>query len=342
MDIGTQPLVLRLGAVSRSMTAEERAILGTIGANVVELEATSEAEIRENAEQADAVMIVADHLPPKTINAMQRCRVIARMGIGTDKIDVLAATRKGIIITYNPGFCSEEVADHAVAMVLSIARKLRYYEAQMRLGKRPLDDLDNLHRLSACTLGIVGFGSIGRQIAARAAAFGSRILIADPAVSSNDALPLGVHLVGLGSLLAESDYIILACPLTPSTKGMIAMPQLRRMKRSAVLVNVGRGGLVIEQDLAAALRSGIIRYAATDVFDGVDVFNARGFATDHPFFLLDNIIMTPHIAARSVESIVDMSRRSAQAVVDVLSGRWPADVVNPDVQPWFPIGQPPL
>ena len=164
-----------------------------------------------------------------------------------------------------------------------------------------------------------------------------KILVFDPALSADEAQREGVIAVERDAILAKSDYICLLCPLLPSTRGMLAAEQFSKMKPGCVLINTGRGELVDEAALVEALRCGTIRYAALDVFAGINVFKPDGFATDHPLFGLDNVLLTPHVAAYSEESLEEARRRGAQAVVEVLSGRWPQHPVNPQVKPWFPI-----
>lgn len=325
-------LVVRLNAVSFPVTEDERAILAAGGCRARELEGDSDAEIAGAVADAEAVMVVAAYLRAPVIGAMRRCRLISRLGTGVDKIDVDEATRRGIPVTNLPDFSTEEVADHTLALLLAAARQLKLMESAMRAGRQPRG-IANVHRLSTRTLGLVGFGRIGRAVARRAAAFGMSLLAVDPAPGA-EAVP-GVEMVDLAAALERSDYLCLLCPLTPATRGMIAMPELRRMKRSAVLVNTARGELVDEADLVAALRGGVIRFAALDVFAGLNVFAPAGFPVDHPFFGLDNVLLTPHMAAHSEEALADARRRGARAVVEVLAGRAPPHLVNPGVVPWY-------
>ena len=318
------------------MSDEEREILASLDTEVVEIEGAGDEEISKAAADADAdaIMIVSSYLRTDVIKGLKRCRVISRLGTGYDKIDVEQATLQGIMVTNIPDFCTEEVADHTMALLLAAARRIKEYDAVMRNGKKSTGP-DGLHRLSVQTVGLVGFGRIGRAVAARCGGFGLKVLACDPSLTQEKAAAEGVVLATLDQLLEESDYVCLLCPLLPSTRKMIAMQQLKQMKRSAVLVNTGRGELVDEADLAVALREGVIRYAALDVFGGINVFSQDGFSTDHPFFGLNNVLLTPHVAAISEESLADNSRRGAQAVVDVLSGKRPAHLVNPEVRPWF-------
>lgn len=333
-----KPVVIRLNAVTFPMTSDERRILDSIKARVIEIEGAQDAEIEAVASGADAVMIISAYLRAPVIRALERCRIISRLGTGVDKIDIEQATRQGIFVSNLPDFCTDEVADHTLALLLAAARQLKLFEAQMRLGRQP-HDVREMHRLSSRTLGLVGFGRIGRAVAARARAFGMTILVFDPALKAEDATQHGVRSASLDEVLADSDYLCLLCPLLPSTRHMLAAKQFAKMKPGAVLINTGRGELVDEDDLAEALRSGKIRYAALDVFAGINVFTPEGFPTEHQFFKLDNVLLTPHVAAYSEESLSEARTRGAQAVVDVLSGRWPRHPVNPQVVPWFPIAR---
>ncbi len=329
-----RPLVIRLNAVTAPMDAVERDILAEIDAQVIEIEGATDEEILAAARNADAIMVVAAYLHGPVIDALTRCRVISRLGTGVDKIDIPTATRKGIYVVNLPDFCTEEVADHTLALLLAVTRRLPYYTAAMRRGEQP-HALDNMHRLSTQTLGLIGFGRIGRAVARRARGFDMRVLAHDPALTPDAAMREGVTAVDLNAVLAEADYLALLCPLLPTTRGMLGLREFRRMKPTAVLVNTGRGELVVENDLVTALREGIIRFAALDVYAGINVFAAGGFPTNHPFFGLENVLLTPHVAAYSQESSAESHRDGARAVVEVLTGKPPAHPVNATVVPWF-------
>lgn len=319
--------VLRVNAKTFPVKPEERRILAEAHADLIEVEQPEECACPE---QVDAVMIVSAYLQAPAIKRLIRCRIISRIGTGTDKIDVEQASAQGIMVANVPDFATEEVADHTLALLLSAARKLKFYEARMRSGQRPFDTL-GIRRLSTQTLGIIGFGHIGRAVAERARAFGLRILVCDPCVTAAQAAGAGVLAVSKATILAESDYLCLLCPLQPATRGMLAMPEFRNMKREAILINTGRGELVNESDLAEALKTGVIAYAGLDVFGAINVFGPDGFSCDHPLFGLENVQLTPHVAANSREALDEVQTRAAQAVADVLSGKKPPHLVNPTV-----------
>lgn len=327
--------VLRLNAQTFPMLVDERELLAQAGLTIQEIEGDTEEEILAHAAEADAVMIVSAYLRTPVIQRLTRCRIISRLGTGVDKIDIDQATRQGIVVTNLPEFCTDEVADHTLALLLAAARQLNVLESEIRQGRRP-HDLAGLHRLSKQTLGLIGFGRIGGAVARRARAFGLKVMACDPKLVPGTADAEGVIAVDLDTVLSRSDYLCLLCPLLPATRAMITIKELKRMKPSSVLINTARGELVNEDDLVTALKEGIIRYAALDVFGGINVFLPDGFATDHPLFSLKNVLLTPHVAALSEESQHESHIGGARAVVEVLSGAWPKHLVNPDVQPWFP------
>lgn len=331
-----QPLVVRLNHRTCPAYPEERALVEATGARWREIEGASDHEILAAALDCDVLMVVSAYLRAAVIEQMARCRLIARLGTGTDRIDVAAATRQGIMVSNLPTFCTEEVADHTLALLLAVARDLGYYQGHMQAGRPPVARPD-VHRLAAQAVGLVGFGHIGRAVARRALAFGLRVLAVDPAVPAEEMAGLGVEKVELPQALAESDYLCLLCPLTPATRGLIGRAELAQMRPTAALINTARGELVVEADLVAALQAGAIRTAALDVFAGINVFSEGGFTTDHPLFGLPNVLLTPHVAAYSVESSLEQRLGGAQAVLAALAGKRPEHLVNPDLQPRFGI-----
>ena len=334
------PLIVRLNARTFPMPPEEREILAVTGGRLVEIEGDTDEEILAVAPQADAVMIVSAYLRAPVVRQLTRCRIISRLGTGVDKIDVEEATRQGILVTNLPDFCTEEVADHTLALLLAAARQLKHFEAEMRRGRQARDARE-MHRLATRTLGLVGFGRIGHAVARRALAFGMTVLASDPALTPEQAAAAGIAAADLETVLSTANYLCLLCPLLPSTRGLLDLRAFRLMKPTAILINTGRGELVVEEDLSTALREGLIRYAALDVYAGINVFAPEGFPTTDPFFSLDNVLLTPHVAALSQESLLEQKIGGARAVVDVLSGRWPAHPVNPEVLPRFPLERSP-
>ncbi len=314
--------VLRLNARTFPVLPAERAVLDADRFELIEAELPGECGCPGDI---DAVMIVSAYFTGADMARFPRCRIISRLGNGCDKIDLSEAARRGIPVANVPDSFSCEVADHTVAMMLSCLRKLPQQDAMMRRGTRPLDEY-GLHRISGMTLGIIGFGRIGRLVAARASAFGMAVAFTDGGVPDG---AVGAKKLTLPELLRVSDVLTLQCPLNDRTRGMLGMREFRQMKPGAVIVNTGRGELIREDELAEALRDGVIAGAALDVFGCVNVFTEGGFPTDHPLFSLPNVLLTPHVAANSVEGRRETHARGAAAVAEYLSaGILPENIVN--------------
>ncbi len=291
------------------------------------------------AESCDALLVVSSSVPANVIERLRKCRVISRLGAGTDKIDVAAATRAGIVVANVPDFCVNEQAEHTLALLLGWARQLPYMVGALRRGEWTARNHAGVHRLAGQTLGLIGFGSSARAVAARASAFGLRVVAwaRNPTKYQVDASRLGVTLLSLEQTIRESDYLSLHLPLTPETRGLLTAERLALLKPTAVLINTARGALVDEAALIELLRTHRLAGAALDVFDGLDVFGLPGPPTPHPLLELDNVLLTPHCAGSSVESARDSKQRGALHAAEVLLGRWPAHVVNPEVSPRQPL-----
>jgi phosphoglycerate dehydrogenase-like enzyme len=272
---------------------------------------------------ADAVaaIVSTDPFDRGVFAAAPRLRAIARVGVGTDSIDLQAATEAGVVVTTTPGANRETTADHALALILSALRRVVEHDASVRRGEwRRGGDLTpwELHRT---TVGLVGFGEIGRAVARRLRGFDVELLVCDPAARPRR----GLECVDLRDLLRRADVVSLHVPLSDTTAGLIGADELGLMRRSAVLVNTSRGGLLDEAALADALGAGRLRSAALDVFaDEPEVPRALGD--------LHNVVLTPHIGGLSERSVASMTERATAHVLDTLSGSLDASVVaNPAV-----------
>lgn len=313
------------------------------GITPVPVEVQPGQELVEVVADADAVMVVSQALPAEVIDAMPRCRVICRLGTGTDKIDVAAVTRCGIVLANVADFCVEEQADHAFALLLAIARRLNQMRDCMldarydqgRQQSRPL------RRLPGRTLGLVGFGGSARAMARRAAGFGMRIMATrrDMSAADPEAESLDVQMVPLEQLLAESDFLSLHLPLNDQTRHLLDRSMLMKMKAGSVLINTARGAIVDEDALAEVLGTGHLAGAGLDTFAVIDVHDPQPGPPKHPLFRMENVVFTPHVAAFSVDSSREVGYGSVANLVAVLSGRWPrADrIVNPRVEPRWPL-----
>ena len=251
------------------------------------------------------------------INQFEQCRIIARTGIGIDTIDLDVATTKGIVVTNVPEYCEDEVSDHAMALLLALARNVTRGNAQVHGGEWALAKLKPMFRLRGRTVGLVGFGKIPRLVAAKAQAFGLNVVAFDPYIEPSDAASLGVELLSLEELMANSDFVSIHTPLTPETRHMIGADVLAGMKPEAMLINTARGGLVDVDALADALDAGSLAGA------GLDVLPDEPPTADLRLMDRDNVILTPHTAFYSEQSMIDLQAKAAQQVALVLAGEQP-------------------
>jgi D-3-phosphoglycerate dehydrogenase len=271
------------------------------------------------------------------IAALERCRLIVRYGIGVDTIDVAAATERGIIVANAPTYCVEEVSDHAAALALSLARRVPALDGIVRT--RGWDaaqaELGGVRRMRSRTLGVIGMGRIGATLAAKLRPFVGRTLGYDPYLAPELIAERGAEPVGLETLLREADIVSLHVPLSAATRGLIGAAALAQMKPTALLVNTSRGPIVDETALALALAEGRLGGAALDVVE------REPLAPGSPLLTIDprRLVLTPHSAASSDDSLIDLRREVIAAMRAVLAGRWPAGVVNPTAAPRVPLGR---
>jgi len=290
-------------------------------ADIVALKTKKPDEFLHEAADCDALLnTYAGPITAQDMARMPKCRIIARYGIGVDTIDLGAATAAGIIVTNNPTYCIEEVAEHTMALLLACARKVAFYDRMVRSGRWEVPPGKPLFRLVGRTLGLVGFGNIARQVAARAAAFGMRVLFFDPFVKE------GSGKTDLEKLLAESDFLSLHPPLTPQTRKMMNDEALAKMKPTAFLINCARGPVVDTDALVRALDAKRIAGCALDTVDPEPLPNP------HPLRGRENVILLPHAAWYSEQAMAGLQAGAPGEVRRVLSGEWPVNVVNRDVK----------
>ena len=251
-----------------------------------------------------------------------QCRVLGRTGIGLDPIDVAAATKHGKLVTHVPNYCSDEVSDHAMALLLTVARKTCAYNASVKGGTWDYNVAKPIFRLRGRTVGLIGFGKIPRRVAPKAQGFGMKVVAFDPFV---DADAMAVEKLEMDALLARADFVSIHAPLVAATQGLFGAEQFRAMKETAFIINTSRGPLIQEDALIAALKNGEIAGA------GLDVMSAEPPAADNPLYALDNVVLTPHAGYYSEESSVDLHEQLAHNVGLVLHGKRPHDIANPEV-----------
>ncbi|MCC7354084.1 MAG: C-terminal binding protein [Anaerolineae bacterium] len=303
----------------------ERETLARVDAELLVAPTGQEAELRALAPEADAILTCFKRVSAETIAAAPRCLVISRYGVGVDNMDVAAATAHGIVVTNVPDYCVDEVSDHTLALLLCAARRVMVYDRSVRDGAWDARIAMPIPRLRGLTLGIIGYGRIGRAVARKAAAFGLQILVSDPGTTAEEAEREGVAVADMDTLLREADFVTLHAPLTAATQNLLGEEAVRKMKPTAWLVNTARGGLVDTAALAAALREGRLGGAA------LDVLPQEPLPAGDPLRLLPNVILTPHVAFYSEGSLQELEAKAAEHVAQVLRGEVPTNVVNPAV-----------
>jgi D-3-phosphoglycerate dehydrogenase len=299
----------------------EKKTLGDL-AELVALKTKKPEEFIDAAKDCDALLnTYAGPITAEVMAKMPKCRIIARYGIGVDTIDLDAATRAGIIVTNNPTYCIEEVAEHTMALLLACARKIAFYDRLVRAGRWEVPPGKPIYRLVGRTLGLVGFGNIARAVAVRAAAFGMRVLYADPFVKEGQFDVPGAK-AELDVLFREADFVSLHPPLTPETRKMMNDAAFSRMKPSAFLINCSRGPVVDTEALVRALDAKKIAGCALDTTD------PEPLPDPHPLRGRDNVIVAPHAAWYSEQAMAGLQAGAPGEVRRVLSGEWPVNVVN--------------
>jgi D-3-phosphoglycerate dehydrogenase len=304
---------------------EERDLLARLDAELVEGQCREEAETLVLSRDADAILNTYAPITATVIGALEKCRVIVRFGIGVDNVAVDAATERGIMVANTSDYCIEEVADHAMAMLLACARGLFAGASVARQAAWNFQQLPPLARIRGQTLGLLGVGRIGSAVAARANGFGLRVLAYDPFVKEEAIRQIQVERVDLERLLRQSDFVSLHCPLNAETFGLISDDAFMNMKPTAYLINVARGKIVDQAALCRALAARRIAGAALDVLE------TEPPNPDDPIVHMDNVIITPHSAWYSEQSRLDMRRRAVGQVISVLKGELPYSLVNREV-----------
>jgi D-3-phosphoglycerate dehydrogenase len=303
----------------------ERQILNTVGATLVVGGAGDEDELTQLAVDVDGILTCWKRVTEKVIRNAPRCQAIGRYGIGLDNIDVRYASQSGIVVTNVPHFCLEEVSDHAMALLLSLARKVTFYDRAVKAGIYDLQAGPPLHRIRGQTLGIVGFGKTARSLSLKAHAFGLKVLVHTRHHNDKQLAGYAVEPATFDDLLARSDYVSIHVPLTAETLHLFNLEVFRRMKPTAFVINTSRGDVIEAQALLKALDQGLIAGAA------LDVLSMEPPQHDDPLVLHPRTIITPHAAFNSAESLEELQRTAASQIANVLSGTLPSFIVNPEV-----------
>ena len=322
---------------ARPATEYEQEALRKIGAAMeiapFALGRCTEEEVLSVSHDADAVITVLEPFTRSVIERLEKCRVIASIGVGYQNIDVGAATDCGVCVVNNPDYCLEEVSDHTLALLLSLARKVTTLDKTIRSGKTERTEViqarGRIFRLRGQTLGLVGLGRIPRALVPKAKGFGFRIIAYDPYLPAELAREAGVELVDLDRLLKKSDFVSIHAALTTENKYLFGLKQFKKMKPTAFLINTARGAIIDTGALYTALSEGLIAGA------GLDVTDPEPINPDHPLLKLENIIFTGHSAFFSEKSVAEQPKGPIKDIVRVLSGKWPRALINPPVKEKF-------
>jgi D-3-phosphoglycerate dehydrogenase len=326
----SRPLVIHADARPGQDLSGEQAPLVGVNAVLRPTQAQDENGLIANLRDADVVLVSGAPITRRVMGNMPRCRGVVRYGVGLDNVDVSAATSLGIVVAHVLDFCTEEVANHVILLLLACAKKLLPLDRRMRDGRWGGFPPAEFPTIYGQTLGIVGLGQIGRSLTRKAQALGMEVIAHDPYVKEGGE-PLPARLTPLEDLLRQSDYVSLNSPLTQKTFHLIGERELALMKPTAVLINTSRGPVVDEAALVKALQEKQIAAA------GLDVFEVEPLPASSPLLELDNVILTPHTAGISEKSVRTVRTEVGKAAADLLAGRWPRYVANRDVKPRVPL-----
>jgi len=304
---------------------KEQAILGRIGAKVQQFHCTNESEVIDAARNAHLIMCDASPITRNVIHSVSKLVGVVEYGIGYDNIDVNAATEKDVLVCNVPDFMTSEVADHAVALILALTRKLDRIGRSTRDGKWNWREFRPVSSLEGKTVGIIGFGNIGRQVAERMRSFGTDVMAYDPYVSRESKEKLGARSSNLNELLEASDIISIHVPLNKETRQLIGRKELAKLKESVILVNTSRGSVLDQEALVESIRKGSIAAA------GLDVLAKEPPSASDPILGFENVIVTPHIGWYSEQSSARLQENAALEAERILTGNPPKHPVNPEV-----------
>ncbi|SHF47598.1 C-terminal binding protein [Desulforamulus putei] len=304
----------------------EEEVLLPIGAELIGVQCKTEEDIIEKCK--DAVGLINQYAPisRKVMESLPNLKVVARYGVGVNTIDLPAATDLGICAANVPDYCMDEVSDHAMALILACARKVVLMNNEVKKGNWDYKVSIPIYRIRGKNLGLISFGRIAQTLAGKARAIGMNLLVFDPYVPETVAKQYDAKLVSLEELLRESDFISVHAPLTAETEHLISEKELQMMKKSAFIVNTGRGPVIDEKALIKALQEGWIAGA------GLDVIEVEPPTADNPLLKMDNVVINPHAAWYSIEAEAELRTKTARGVAEVLQGYFPKYLVNRDVK----------
>ena len=318
-DSDRAPIVVAGAGTSFPNLDIERDILGALGATVIDARSLSDMDVAKFCKDADAIL--SDYFPcdEELIGSLQRCKIIGSYGVGFDQIDVAAADARNIQVTNNPEYCIDEMAEHTIAMLLAAWRRIPAYDRHVRDGGWDYTSQPVPRRLRGATLGVVGFGRIGRAVAKLGAGLGMRVIVHDPYLTQAQT---DAELKSFDELLSTADAVTLHLPLSPTTRGMLGAKQLAMISAHAGVINTARGALLDGTALAAALSDGSLAWAAIDAFDPEPPL------LTHPLLHAPNVVLSPHAGFYSSDSLVAAQSNAVHEVLRVLQGEPPLHAVG--------------
>ena len=302
----------------------EKKVLSKINFELIKFQCKTEDELIKNCKDADALLNQYAKITPNVINNLDNVKIIARYGVGVDNVNLDAATKKCIFVT-NVVYDICDVADHTITLILALSRKLFFIEKSIKNLEWDWKKFHPINRIKGKTVGIIGLGRVGRQVAKRINCFDVNLLACDPYISDDVFKKYNAKSVNLGTLLEQSDFVTLHVPLNDETRHMISTNQFKKMKKSSILINAARGGIVDEKALCKALKNKDIAAA------GLDVLEKEPIEKNNPLLNLDNVIITPHMGWYSEDSVYEVQKIAAEQVLQTLEGKIPTNLVNKEV-----------
>jgi len=302
---------------------EEREVFSDSGIELVIKNIQKNDPIPDEIIKADGILCNLYPMPRQVIDRLEKCRIIARYGVGFDNVDIEAAQSKHIWVSNVPDYSVEDVSDHILMFLFGCVRRITSVHREIVQGKWNLQNAYELHRMKGKSLGIIGYGRIGSALHRKTKGFGfSHVFVYDPFVSSTQIEANGGEPVNLDPLLERSDYISITVPLTEQTRHFMGPRELGLLKKTAVIINTSRGGIIDQESLISLLEK------EPGIVAGLDVFEEEPIRVGNPLLSLDNVILSSHMAYYSIESVSELKIKAAQNVLEVLSGRPPIYPVN--------------
>ncbi len=302
---------------------EEKKELGRIDAELILAQVKEEEDLIRTCKDADGLINQYALLTRRVLERLPNCKVVSRYGVGVDSVDLKAATESGIIVANVPDYCMDEVSNQTIAMILTLIRKTAFFDQKVKSNQWDFHLGIPIYRIHGKTLGLLGCGKIGLEVAKKISSFGVKVIAFDPYLQKAGE---GVELTDFDTVLKQSDFISIHCPLNESTRHLIGEQALKKMEKKPILINTSRGPIVDENALIQALAEGRVSGA------GLDVLEKEPPDPQNPLLKMDNVILSPHVSFYSVESISELKRRTAENVSSVLLGKWPRSVVNHGVK----------